>query len=335
MFDYKLFYLIILIINILLVFNLKKISKKVVILDIPNNPRKIHKEPTPLFGGLLIYFNILIFLVYFFIFDKSVILNSFHFTETKPLIYFIITFSLIFLIGVYDDKYNISATLRLVLISLLIICYLISDNTAQIKNLNFSFTDLEITFGIGSVLFSYICLIILLISCNMFDGINLQSFLFYIFNFSFLFLIQENTFILLIIFSLIIFGFLNYKGRLFLGDSGVYLISIILGVLYIKYYNLNIGSLRADNIFSILLFPVLDASRCIILRIIKGKNPLEGDMKHFHHLLLKKYSIIKSLFILMGIISIPFLIYFSNFNTFYSIVITTFFYSLFIFKLKS
>ncbi len=334
MFDYKFFYLIVLITNTLLVFNIKNISKKIIILDIPDKSRKIHKNPTPLFGGLLIYFNILIFLIYFFIFDSSVIFKSFYFTEIKPLIYFIAILSFIFLIGIYDDKYSLSPLLRLFLISILIIFYLISDNTAQLNILKFSVTDIDIRFGMGSIMFSYLCLIILLISCNMFDGINLQSFLFYFFNFIFLFFLQENIFILLIALSLIFFGLVNYNGKLFMGDSGVYLISFLLGIFYIKYYNFNIANLNSDTIFSILFFPVLDASRCIFFRIIYGKNPFQGDNNHFHHLLIKKYSFLKSLIILSLIILIPFFMYYSDLNIFYSIITTLIIYFFFYFKLS-
>ena len=152
--------------------------------------------------------------------------------------------------------------------------------------------------------------------------------------FVFLFFIQENLLILSIIFSLIIFALLNFNGKIFLGDSGVYLISILLGVFYMKYYNLNIGSLNSDVIFSILLFPVLDATRCISLRIFKGKNPFEGDRKHFHHLLLKKYSVVNSLFILTGLILIPFIIFVSNLSVYYSLLITTFYYFFFVLRLS-
>ena len=65
----------------------------------------------------------------------------------------------------------------------------------------------------------------------MFDGINLQSFFFYFILFSFLikkyFYFNNNPFI-------DIFGLANYNGKVFIGDSGVYLISFT-GTLYIKY----------------------------------------------------------------------------------------------------
>ncbi len=334
MFEHIFFYLILLVFNLLFLFNFKKISQKIEILDVPNTSRKTHSKPTPLLGGVLVYSNIVIFLVYFFIFDQSVIFDNLYFTEVKPLIYFIFVISLIFLIGVYDDKHNLSAILRLILISILIFFYLFVDNTAQLKNLTFSQVSFEINFGMGSVLFSYLCLIIFLISCNMLDGINLQSFIFYIANFVFLFFIQENLLILSIIFSLLVFALLNYNGKIFLGDSGVYLISILLGVFYTKYYNLNVGNLNADVIFSVLLFPVLDATRCIFLRIFEGKNPFEGDRKHFHHLLLNKYSEIVSMFIITGLILIPFIILLSNLSMYFSLLITIFYYFFFVLKLS-
>ena len=38
----------------------------------------------------------------------------------------------------------------------------------------------------------------------------------------------------------------------------------------------------------VILYPLLDLLRVFILRIKEGKSPFEADLKHLHHVLLKK-----------------------------------------------
>lgn len=333
--DYIMFITFLLIFNIFVIFNFKRISKTINLYDIPDTVRKIHDNPVPLIGGFIIFINTLFFITFFFIYESNFLLKYFYFTELKPFIYFLLFLVLIFLIGLYDDKYNLGALSRLVMISFLIYFYLKVDNTSIIHQLNFSFTGHQINFEIGSIIFTSICLIILLISCNMFDGINLQSFLFYIINFSFLYYMHSNFYLLVLIFSIFIFGILNFNGKIFLGDSGVYILSLILGIFYIKYYNFMPGRIEADIIFSILLLPVLDAGRCIVHRIINGKNPFAGDRNHFHYLLLKKYSYTKTILLISALILVPIINYFLNVNTFYGISLVLFIYFyLYFFKLS-
>lgn len=321
--------------NIWVLYNFKKISKVINLYDIPDKVRKIHDKPVPLIGGFIIFVNTFFFITFFFIYESNILLKYFYFTELKPFIYFLLFLVFIFLIGLYDDKYNLAALTRLVIISFFIYFYLKVDNTSIIQQLNFSFTSYQIDFNIGAIIFSSICLIILLISCNMFDGLNFQSFLFYISNFSFLYYVQPNFYLLVLIFSIFIFGILNFDGKIFLGDSGVYILSLILGIFYIKYYNSMPIRFEADIIFSMLLLPVLDAGRCIVQRIISGKSPFVGDRNHFHYLLLKKYSYIKTILLIFVLILTPFVNYFLNINTFYGIsfILLIYFYFYF-FKLS-
>ena len=43
-----------------------KFSKNIVVYDKPDNIRKIHSVPTPLFGGLIFYVNISFNLIFFY-----------------------------------------------------------------------------------------------------------------------------------------------------------------------------------------------------------------------------------------------------------------------------
>ena len=325
---------IIFLLNILILINLSPISKFINLYDIPDKKRKIHKFPTPLIGGLIIFFNISIFIIFFSIFNIDYIFESLFILEIKPLVYFLIALILIFFIGIYDDKYSMPPLSRLILISIIFFLYLKTDNTSLLTKIDFSFSENKILLNYGSSFFTYLCLIVLLISSNMFDGINLQSFVFYFLNFVFLYFIYPNIFALTCCFSLIIFGFLNSRGKIFLGDSGVYILSTILSILYIKYYNFNIDSISADAVFSFLFFPVLDACRCILMRVLKGKNPFYGDQSHFHHILLRKFSYFNSLLIIIIFLLVPFIFYFLNITSLVSIFVTLILYLTLFFRFR-
>ena len=83
--------------------------------------------------------------------------------------------------------------------------------------------------------------------------------------------------------------------------------------------------------FSFLFLPVLDSLRCIVLRIIKGKNPFLGDKNHFQHILIRNYSYQMSILILFVLISLPIAAYFLNISSIGSVVSMTVIYSYFLY----
>ncbi|MGD9201341.1 MAG: MraY family glycosyltransferase, partial [Chitinispirillia bacterium] len=82
-------------------------------LDVPDQNRKLHKNPTPLTGGIAIFFG--------FVFT---ILFNFNFSlEMKAIL---VAGTIIFISGLIDDRYGLSARLRLliqILCSLIVIVY--------------------------------------------------------------------------------------------------------------------------------------------------------------------------------------------------------------------
>ena len=332
--DDTIFFITLIIINFLFIKNYKYLGKKINIYDLPNEKRKIHKKPVPLLGGLIIYFNILLLIIYIFFKDPLILLSTFKHTEFKGLFYLFIILTIIFLIGLYDDKYKIRPFVRLIGISILIYFMIKIDQQLLISQLKFTFSNSIINFDIGLIIFTFFCFLTLLISCNMSDGINLQSAFFYLINFSILYFIEQNLIIFIILFSLMIFIFLNFKGKIFLGDSGAYILSILLGFYYIKYYNLN-GTLKADQIFLFLFFPVLDSMRCFGFRLLKGKSIFLPDNTHFHHILLKKIGYFKTITILVIFYLLPLFPYLLDGEFISAFIFILLAYFLLIFKFRS
>ena len=171
--------IITLVFNILIFFFYKRLSKFINIFDYPSK-RKIHSKPTPIMGGIIIYINIFFFFSYIISFDSS--LQSILLIENiKGVLSFFITFSLIFFLGLYDDKFDTSPNIRLILLSIFIFNFLYFNPVFLIDELKFSFLSESISLNKVSFLFTFCCILVFVISMNMFDGINLQSVSFYLF----------------------------------------------------------------------------------------------------------------------------------------------------------
>ena len=116
-------------------------------------------------------------------------------------------------------------------------------------------------------------------------------------NILFLFFLTKNTIFLYLIIPIIFILYLNYNSKIFLGDSGSYIVSLILMYFFIKTYNE--GLITFDKIFILLLYPTVDFIRVITTRIFTFKNPALGDRNHFHHILENKYGNFRAIFIIV------------------------------------
>ena len=119
-----------------------------------------------------------------------------------------------------------------------------------ITNLSLSFYESRIFFNNLSILFTIFCFLILTNSLNFYDGINGQSCLIFIYCFTYLLLRSDfNLFYLICIILILIVMFQNLKNMFFLGDGGIYLMSIILSISLIYEHNIHKNIIYADEIF--------------------------------------------------------------------------------------
>ena len=74
-----------------------------------------------------------------------------------------------------------------------------------------------------------------------------------------------------------------------MGDSGAMmlgLVSIAMGFKFIQFNSSNTGLgylFSGTVVFALLIVPVFDASRILLIRILQGKSLLTGDRNHIHH----------------------------------------------------
>lgn len=263
--------------------------------DRPDVVRKFHKNEIPLFGGILITYN----LIFFVILDYFLNFNLFQeFSGKREYLTFFIGILFFFCIGIFDDKYNLSANKKLFANFFILLFLILIDDNLVIKQLTFSFIENPIYLNNFSHLFTILCILLFINAINMFDGINLQAGVYCITIFS-IFLFKDIYILLSIILicTLILFLFYNFFNKTFLGDSGTNVLAFLISYILIKSYNIN-QEFTADEIFIILSFPGLDMFRLFMIRILKGKNPFNPDRNHIHHLIQKKFNIFQTFLII-------------------------------------
>ena len=97
-----------------------------------------------------------------------------------------------------------------------------------------------------------------------------------------------NYFYLMTILLILFILQFNIRNKIFLGDSGIYLLGIILSLSLIYEHNIQKNIIFSDEIFFLLILPGVDLLRLSINRLLKQKNLFFGDRNQIHHSLIKR-----------------------------------------------
>ena len=286
-------------------------------------------------GGSIVFLNLVIFYL-FLIIDNNQKLDIFdeNFYELNFNSLLVIS-SCFFLIGLYDDKFKIKPTKKIFIFVFLIILSIFFDKNLILEKINLFDKIIVFESFILSIFFTIFCFLAFINAFNFFDGINLQVglysiFIVLIFLSKSLFLSYWITF-LIAIFTYII---LNFKNKIFLGDSGTLLISFIFSYFFIFYHN-KFNLFSADEIFLIMFLPGIDMIRLFIQRLKSKKNPLLGDREHIHHLISKKFKTSFVPIISIMLCSLPYLFNLIFNSSLIIILISIFLYTLIFLRLKN
>ena len=299
------------IINIIFLINFTKIASYVNIYDIPNK-RKIHINPVPPLGGILFFINF----IYIFCVSKISGIQVFYFNDI-----FIIFSSLIFILGLVDDKKNLNPFLKFLILISVIVFHLILQNNFLINKfyLDFINFDVHLTYY-QSFFFTTLCVLLFINASNLYDGINLQYSLYIFILFSYLiFKNNDLEIIKLLYLPLIFFIYLNLKSKCFLGDSGTLFISYLIAMIVISEHN-NMKNLFISEIILLMILPGIDMLRLFVKRILNKKSPFIGDRNHIHHLLFDKFGLLKTNLILISLTTFP-LIFLNFFNEYFVFIL--------------
>ena len=320
--------------NLFLMIFSNRISKIYNLFDKPDFVRKIHKLPVPLLGGLFLILNLLLIIFinkYIFL-----VFTNNYFSEYELLVFLCLCL-FFYLLGFYDDKRNLSANYKLLIMAIAILLLIFTNKDLLIENLIFSFSENNFNLGIFSYFVTLLCFLLFINAFNMLDGINGQSASYLIF--IFLILILKNVLVLfstLMIINLFFFLILNFKNKAYLGDSGTLLAGYLISYIFVKNYNININKdFFVDEIFLIMSIPGYELLRLAIKRILEKKHPFKGDQSHIHHLLCNKFDVKIAYFTVQLLLIFPYGIYFFSKSFYISVLSSIFLYSLIIYKLPS
>ena len=298
---FKVSYLVIFFSSILIIHFLTKYSKLIGeyfhVIDIPNK-NKIHTSATPLIGsfGIIIFSIILIFILGINNFNNSITM--------------ILTYSyLFFLLGYIDDRVNINAYLKLLISIIILFAALYLSEILLIKKIYIELLDKDIYLGKFSILFSILCIALLINSLNLIDGINGLASGFstlWLFSLSLLLNGDIKTILLFISFFMAINTYQIIRGKYFLGDSGTLFLGCLISLVTIFTYNTLLNqniTMSIEKIFIFFMIPGLDMFRLFIFRLIKKKDPFSRDLNHLHHYMIKQFSLNQSLIIYLLLFS--------------------------------
>ena len=317
------FCFLIFLINFLLLYFANYFARLLNIFDYPNE-RKIHMSPTPLIGGVCLFFTISISLI--FIYFQSL------FSLNKIIIFAL--FSIIFFaIGIFDDSKGLSPKIKTLIIVITIVFLLPFEDDFLIKELKFKSSNINLNLNYFSFLFTMFCIFALYNALNFIDGYNGSATSIIIFWALFLILKNPNLLYLSLIISMLLIFLYNLSGKIFLGNSGTSIISIFFSLSIINDYNV-VKNMFADEILLILLFPGIDMIRVTFERIIYNRKIYFPDNSHFHHYLIKiNFQYIWQLILMLTII--PLIIFYIFDNIYAPIFFSIFTYSLLILYFKT
>lgn len=299
------------IISFLLFPVLIKLLRKLEVYDVIKE-HKIHDSYTPSMGGIAIYAGMILAL--------TVVLP---FQEWISLKYFFISLSLMFLIGLRDDVLGLSPIKKL-LGQLLPITILVIFGQLFLEASLFSFPFADLPKWVNAFI-TIITIVLITNSYNLIDGLDglagtIGAICLLIFSVWFYFTgnIPLGLVAVSAVGSLLAFLLFNWQpSRIFMGDTGALLIGLLLSFYALQFLNTNEALLPGHPmkwqssfgaLVCLLIIPVFDTSRVVILRLRKGLSPFKADKNHLHHQFLKLgFSHSKSV-ISIGLINLLFIV---------------------------
>jgi UDP-GlcNAc:undecaprenyl-phosphate/decaprenyl-phosphate GlcNAc-1-phosphate transferase len=279
-----------------------RVSKAKKLFDFPDE-RKINKIVIPNLGGISIFIGISI--------ATLLSLGQLFYPDFR---YILAGMIILFFIGIKDDIMVISARKKFVAQIICALIIIIAGNI-RLTNLHGVFGIYEINYVV-SVGISLLAIVAIINALNMIDGIDgLATAMGMLISLTFgnLFIYLDQLTYAILCFattgSLIMFYFYNVFGKenkIFMGDTGSLIIGLLAAVFVIKYNEFSLkGNEQIVNFspalsMAIIAISFFDMVKVSLIRILKMKSPVNPDMKHIHHKLLRLgYSHQKSTFVLI------------------------------------
>ncbi|WP_297481084.1 UDP-N-acetylglucosamine--undecaprenyl-phosphate N-acetylglucosaminephosphotransferase [uncultured Photobacterium sp.] len=277
-------YLFVFITSFITLFIMRKVAKKIGLVDKPN-ARKLHQGVVPLVGGISVYLSLLITFILFLPTSLNIWL-------------YLGCAAILIVLGAIDDYLDISFKIRL-LVQAGISLAMIWVGGHSLHNFGYLMGSNSIALNeyAGSVV-TIIAVIGAINAFNMVDGIDgllggLASVTFTALGITFY--LSDNQYLATICFLIVAalvpyimlnLGFpLGRRFKVFMGDAGSMFIGFSVVWMLVR------GTQEADIIafnpvtaLWIIAIPLMDMATIMIRRMRKGHSPFEPDREHLHHI---------------------------------------------------
>jgi UDP-N-acetylmuramyl pentapeptide phosphotransferase/UDP-N-acetylglucosamine-1-phosphate transferase len=254
-----------------------------------NHQKFFGVKNTPLSGGIFFIVSI-VSLFYFYKIDYLLTLFLF----------------LIFFIGFISDIDFLSSPKFRFLIQSLVVIIFVYLLDIQVNQTKFILLDLLLKNLYFKYFFSVFCLLILINGSNFIDGLNglmigyfTSIFIIILYLDLYFFIGIEKNLMISIIMILIFLLFLNINNKLFMGDSGSYVLGLLCGYILIKIYEFN-QEISPYFIVLLLWYPCFENLFSILRKFSLNRSPVNPDNNHLHQLIffyLDKKIIYKKIYI--------------------------------------
>jgi UDP-GlcNAc:undecaprenyl-phosphate/decaprenyl-phosphate GlcNAc-1-phosphate transferase len=266
-----------------------RVASKKSLTDKPGK-HKIHRKEIPNLGGIGIFGG--------FSFGFLMAVDG----HMQGVSYFMAALIILFFTGLKDDLINIKPYKK---IGAQVLAALILCTFSDLRFTNFhGFLGITVIPLWLSYLTTVFLMVIMINSLNLVDGIDglagsvgiIASATFGIWSF----LSDDLGFAIMsaaLTGTLIIFLFYNLsqgKNKIFMGDTGSMVIGLIITVMAIRFNETNAYAHPVHHLVSspaisiaILIVPLFDTLRVIVIRLIRGQGVMVADNRHIHHLLLR------------------------------------------------
>lgn len=253
-------------------------------IDVPKDNRRMHTVPIPRMGGLAIFIG---FLLSVLVFTKEI---------DRGLQSILLGSMVLIILGVFDDKYALSAKFKLVfqLLAAAIVVFYGDLRIDQLANPFGSSLYSYLDFGIFAYPITIIWIVAITNAVNFIDGLDglacgvscISSV-----NLLVIALLVSDAQVSIVVAALTgaCLGFVPYNfnpAKIFMGDTGSTFLGFILATVSIR------GLFKAYTVISFIVpflllgLPIFDICFAVIRRVASGKSPMEADRGHFHHRLI-------------------------------------------------
>jgi UDP-N-acetylmuramyl pentapeptide phosphotransferase/UDP-N-acetylglucosamine-1-phosphate transferase len=196
---------------------------------------------------------------------------------------------LIFLFGTLSDYQKLNSPKIRIFGQVLFVLIFVKISNVNLYDTRIDFLDNLLSFEYFNILFVTFCVLILINGSNFIDGLNGLVSGYYIIVLLILYYLNletayaSNQFIIFFVSVLVVIFILNLFNKIYVGDSGSYLLGFFVGIYMINIYVDN-NNISPFFIILLLWYPCFENLFSIIRKIQLKSSPLNPDNKHIHQL---------------------------------------------------